>query len=107
MLADRPVVAVKPLLSAVGVEPRGRVICGGVRSINRDPGLGRSRMSELKSPGKPFVISKWAVKEAYRQVKANRGAPGVDGVTIEAFEADLQDNLYKIWSASSRREEWL
>ena len=36
MLADRPVVAVKPLLGAVGVEPRGRVICGGVRSINRE-----------------------------------------------------------------------
>ena len=34
--ADRPVVAQKPLLGAVGVEPRGRVICGGVRSINRE-----------------------------------------------------------------------
>jgi hypothetical protein len=26
----------------------------------------------------------------------------VDGVSIEGFEADLQDNLYKVWSASSR-----
>jgi hypothetical protein len=33
--ADRLVVAGKPLLGAVGVEPRGRVICGGVRPINR------------------------------------------------------------------------
>ena len=34
--ADRLVVAGKPLLGAVEVEPRGRVICGGVRSINRE-----------------------------------------------------------------------
>ena len=34
-LADRLVVAVKPLLDAVGVEPRGRVIWGWVRWINR------------------------------------------------------------------------
>jgi hypothetical protein len=37
--ADRLVVAQKPLLGAVGVEPRGRVICGGVRSINRERGF--------------------------------------------------------------------
>jgi len=46
---------------------------------------------KLKSPGKPFEISKWAVQEAWEKVKANKGAPGVDGVSIEAFEADLQD----------------
>ena len=59
-------------------------------------------MGELKSPDKPFEISKWAVQEAWEKVKANKGAPGVDGTSIEAFEADLQDNLYKVWSASSR-----
>jgi RNA-directed DNA polymerase len=59
-------------------------------------------MGELKSSGKPFEISKWAVQEAWEKVKANKGAPGVDEVTIEAFEADLQNNLYKVWSASSR-----
>lgn len=58
-------------------------------------------MSELKAPGKPFDISKWAVWEAYQKVKANKGAPGVDAVTIEDFEADLQGNLYKIWNRMS------
>ena len=39
-------------------------------------------MDQLKSSGKLFEISKWEVWEAYRQVKANQGAPGVDRVTI-------------------------
>ncbi|MEV3965236.1 group II intron reverse transcriptase/maturase [Nocardia sp. NPDC050193] len=58
-------------------------------------------MDELKPSGKPFEISKWEVWEAYRQVKANRGAPGVDGVTLEEFETDLKGNLYKIWNRMS------
>jgi RNA-directed DNA polymerase len=62
---------------------------------------GRSWVDELKSPGKPFEISKWEVWEAYRQVRANQGAPGVDGCSIEEFEADLQNNLYKIWNRMS------
>ena len=58
-------------------------------------------MDELKAAGKPFDISKWEVWEAYRQVKANQGAPGVDGCSIEDFEANLQGNLYKIWNRMS------
>ena len=58
-------------------------------------------MGELKSPGKPFEISKWAVQQAWEKVKANKGAPGVDGVSIEEFEADLQNNLYKVWNRMS------
>lgn len=58
-------------------------------------------MSELTSSGKPFAISKRAVWEAYRKVKANKGAPGVDGCSIDDFEADLKGNLYKIWNRMS------
>ena len=54
-------------------------------------------MGELKPPGKPFDISKWEVQEAYRKVKANKGAPGIDEVTLGDFESDLKNNLYKIW----------
>jgi RNA-directed DNA polymerase len=71
-----------------------------VRSINRGI-LGRSCVSELKSSGKPFEISKREVWEAYERVKANKGAPGVDGCSIEEFEADLKNNLYMIWNRMS------
>lgn len=50
---------------------------------------------------KPFDIPKRIVWEAYKEVKANRGAAGIDGESIEAFEADLKDNLYKIWNRMS------
>jgi group II intron reverse transcriptase/maturase len=56
---------------------------------------------QKSSQGKPFEISKLEVWEAYLQVKANKGAPGVDGVTIEQFEADLKNNLFKIWNRMS------
>ena len=50
---------------------------------------------------KSYVISKQLVFDAYLRVKANGGTSGVDGVTIEAFERDLKDNLYKIWNRMS------
>jgi RNA-directed DNA polymerase len=55
----------------------------------------------LKSSGKSFEMSKWEVQEAYEKVKANKGAPGVDGYSIEDFEKDLRNNLYRIWNRMS------
>lgn len=50
---------------------------------------------------KPFCIPKREVWEAYKQVKANQGAAGVDGETIEDFDRDLKGNLYRIWNRMS------
>ena len=50
---------------------------------------------------KPFVISKRLVWEAYQRVKANKGAAGIDGQTLEQFDADLSRNLYRIWNRMS------
>jgi RNA-directed DNA polymerase len=51
--------------------------------------------------GKSYEISKHQVFEAYKRVKANRGAPGVDGMDFTAFEKNLKNNLYKIWNRMS------
>ena len=53
------------------------------------------------SEAKPFCISKWEVWEAYKRVKANEGAAGVDEQSIEDFEKGLKKNLYKIWNRMS------
>jgi RNA-directed DNA polymerase len=45
-----------------------------------------------------FAISKRQVWEAYKKVKANRGSAGVDGIDFNAFEADLENSLYKLWN---------
>ncbi len=47
---------------------------------------------------KPFDIPKREVWEAFKRVKANQGAAGVDGQSIEEFEVRLADNLYKLWN---------
>ena len=54
-----------------------------------------------KPEDKPFVIPKLMVWEAWRHVKENKGAPGVDGQDLDEFEADLKGNLYKIWNRMS------
>lgn len=53
------------------------------------------------SEAKPFCISKKVVWKAYQRVKANQGAAGVDSESLEEFERDLKNNLYKIWNRMS------
>ena len=59
------------------------------------------RMTSIDTTNKPFKIEKRQVYEAYKAVKSNKGAAGVDGQTIELFDADLEGNLYKIWNRMS------
>ena len=56
---------------------------------------------EFVDEAKPYFISKHQVYEAYLRVKANKGAAGIDGQTIEMFESRLKDNLYRIWNRMS------
>jgi len=53
------------------------------------------------SKAKPFCISKQEIWEAYKRVKANKGAAGVDEQSIADFEKRLKPNLYKIWNRMS------
>ena len=55
----------------------------------------------MSAANKPFSIDKKLVYEAYKVVRANAGAAGVDGQTIGQFEADLKGSLYKIWNRMS------
>ncbi len=50
---------------------------------------------------KPYEISKHAVLKAWKLVRANKGAEGVDAQTIAGFEENLKGNLYKIWNRMS------
>jgi len=58
-------------------------------------------MTSTDITGKPFKIEKRQVYEAYKAVKSNKGAAGVDGQTLDQFDADLEGNLYKIWNRMS------
>ena len=84
----------------MGVERRGRVIRGCVRSINRE-------VFREESRGRAEVVRQ-AVRylEAggvggVREGQGEQGRAGVDGVSIEDFEKDLKNNLYKIWNRMS------
>ena len=50
---------------------------------------------------KPFDIPKREVWKAFKKIKANQGAAGVDGQSIADFKADLSNNLYKLWNRLS------
>lgn len=75
-------------------EPRGGVVRSS-EVANPEAGM-RNRTST-----KPYIIAKRAVWEAYQQVKANRGAAGIDDETIAMFEQNLSKNLYKLWNRMS------
>src|SRR5918911_3546530 len=64
------------------------------------PGANRRREEPL-GKAKPFDIPRRAVWDAFKRVKANQGAAGVDGQSIAEFEADLSNNLYKLWNRLS------
>lgn len=55
----------------------------------------------MRATDKPYNIEKKQVYEAYKAVKSKAGAAGVDGQTIEQFESNLKNNLYKIWNRMS------
>jgi len=80
--------------SVMGVER-----CDGVVRTEsvRQPCKGEERARAVK----PFGIDKRVVWEAWRRVRANRGAAGVDDESIEMFEANLKDNLYRLWNRMS------
>src|SRR4029077_15051538 len=74
-----------------------------MRAEQRDPTLqqrvaANQRWEEPVPEAKPYDIPKQLVWDAYQRVKANRGAAGVDGVSLAAFETDLKGNLYKVWN---------
>ena len=78
--------------SVIEVERRGDVI--GVQGLSQPP-----RREELRAGTKSFAIPKRAVYEAWKRVKANRGAAGIDGESLAAFEQKLAGNLYRVWNA--------
>ena len=79
----------------MSVERRGKIRQSSVYSTRTFRGGNKSTMT------KPFEISKHLVMKAFKLVKANKGAAGVDGQSLTAFEENLKSNLYKIWNRLS------
>jgi len=73
--------------------------CGGVVRTEsaRQPRKGEERTRAVK----PFAIDKSVVWEAWKHVKANWGAAGIDDKSIAMFEVNLKDNLYRLWNRMS------
>jgi RNA-directed DNA polymerase len=59
------------------------------------------KWEESLEKAKSFAISRQAVWEAYKKIKANRGAAGVDEISIKEFDKKMKDNLYKLWNRMS------
>lgn len=66
-----------------------------------DETLANLKREEPVSQSKPYDVSKQSVWDAYKRVKANQGASGVDEMTIQKLEENLEDNLYKLWNRMS------
>ncbi|HFW7278436.1 TPA: group II intron reverse transcriptase/maturase, partial [Shigella sonnei] len=66
----------------------------GAAATTGDNADGRTAVKSAK----PFPVSKRQVWEAYKRVKANRGAAGIDGQTLAGFDENVTDNLYKLWN---------
>jgi RNA-directed DNA polymerase len=60
--------------------------------------LVNQQWEEPVQTAKPFRISKRMVWDAYKRVKANQGAAGVDEESLADFEGNLTNNLYKLWN---------
>lgn len=58
-------------------------------------------MVESESKVKSFSIDKRVVWDAWKRVRENQGAAGVDGESVAEFERDLKGNLYKLWNRMS------
>ena len=88
--ADRPIVVTKS-----GNSDGAK---GANHSAERS---GQPMREEPRRSGKAYEIPKQSVWEAYKRVRANGGAAGVDGQSLAAFETNLKGNLYKVWNRMS------
>jgi len=79
------------------LEPRGRADQGQTEA---NPS-GEEPVERPKPKVKSFEIQKRLVYEAWEKVRANKGAPGVDAVSIGRFQEQMGDNLYKLWNRMS------
>jgi RNA-directed DNA polymerase len=59
------------------------------------------KQEEVLAKTKPYIIPKWQLMRAFELVKANAGAAGVDQQSIQDFEGNIKDNLYKLWNRLS------
>jgi group II intron reverse transcriptase/maturase len=83
------------------LDQRDRIVQPSSRVNRQAGGVLPARWDERVDQAKPFSIAKREVWEAFKRVKANQGAAGVDGQSIAEFEANLSGNLYKLWNRMS------